>query len=275
MPRPARSYDRLAGLTAIVTGAGSQGEAFGVGKAIATLMAAEGAKVALVDRDLARAEETLEIIRAEGGQGLALAADVVDEAACAAAVARCAERFGGLDVLVNNVGIIAGGSRFEDTDPADWRRGVDVNLNGAFLMTRAALPYLLAGGGKTVVNIASVAGLRAYGAPGYGAAKAGLIQMTRDLAMIYGAEGLRANVIAPGHIRTPMVSGLLDEDDFEARRLVAPLPLVGDAWDIAQATVFLSSADARFISAACLPVDGGASEIGALAAVQRHRARTA
>jgi NAD(P)-dependent dehydrogenase (short-subunit alcohol dehydrogenase family) len=275
MPRPAKSYDRLVGLTALITGAGSQGEDFGTGKAIATLFAAEGAKVGLLDLDIDRAENTLRVIEAEGGEGLALCGDVSNEAACAAATAACAARFGGIDILVNNVGILTKGNRLEDTDPADWRRGIDVNLNSAFLMTRAALPYLRESTGKAVVSIASVAGLKAYGAIGYGAAKAGLIQLTRDLALTYGPEGLRANVIAPGHIRTPMVANVNNAADFTVRREVAPLELEGDAWDIAQAAVFLASAEARFISAACLAVDGGASEIGPLVAVQRHRRRNA
>jgi len=275
MPQPAKSYDRLSGLTALVTGGGSEGAAFSVGKAIATLFAREGARVAVLDIDGARAENTVASIAQESGAGLALIGDVTDEAACAAAVKACADRFGGIDILVNNVAIVPRGSRLEQIDPADWRRAMDINFNSAFLMTRAALPYLLASTGKAVVSIASVAGLRAYSAPGYGAAKAALIQLTRDLASTYGPEGLRANVVAPGHIRTPMVANLNNAADWEVRRLVAPLALEGDAWDIAQATLFLASAEARFISGVCLPVDGAASEIGPLIAVQRHRARSA
>jgi NAD(P)-dependent dehydrogenase (short-subunit alcohol dehydrogenase family) len=273
MPRPAKSYDRLAGLTALVTGAGSVGESedggVGVGRAISTLFAREGAKVGLLDLDAERAEITLRAIRGEGGEGMVLTGDVTDEADCAKAVAACAGRFGGIDILVNNVGILTKGVRLEDTTADNWRRGIDVNLNGAFLMTRAALPHLLASRGKAVVNIVSVAGIKAYSAPGYSAAKAGLIQLARDLAFLYGPEGLRANAIAPGHILTPMVEGVLSDEDVDARRRIQPLPITGDAWDIAQAAVFLGSAEARLITGVCLPVDGGSTSVGPLVAHQR------
>lgn len=277
MPRPTKSRDRLAGLTALVTGAGSEGGGFGTGRAIATLFASEGARVGLFDLDLGRAEETRRLIVEEGGEALALAGDVTNEADCIAATAACAERFGGIDILVNNVGILTGGGRFlEETDPADWRRGLDVNVTGVFLMTRAALPHLLAANDSAVISIVSVAGLRAYGATGYGAAKAALIHLTRELAVNYGDRGLRANAIAPGHIRTPMVEKLNSEEDWAMRRSAGALShREGDAWDIARAAVFLASKDAGFITGVCLPVDGGASEIGALAAMQRQRRASA
>jgi len=149
-------------------------------------------------------------------------------------------------------------------------------VTGVFLMTRAALPHLLAGTGKAVINIVSVAGLRAYGATGYGAAKAALIHLTRELALTYGDRGLRVNAVAPGHIRTPMVEKLNSEEDWAMRRSAGALShREGDAWDIAQAAVFLASEDAGFITGVCLPVDGGASEIGALAAMQRQRRASA
>ncbi|HEY3694031.1 glucose 1-dehydrogenase [Phenylobacterium sp.] len=269
MPRPTKSYDRLSGLTALVTGAGTEGGGLGIGKAIALLFAREGAKVALADIDRSRAEETLEIITRGGGEGLVVVGDVTDPEACAAMVAQTAERFGGLDLLVNNVGVVPKGGRLELIEVADWRRNVDVNFNGAFLMTRAAIPHLLSSAGKAVINIASIAGMRGYGSTSYGAAKAALIQLTRDLAVIYGPEGLRANCIAPGHMMTPMVEKLVSPQAREARRRIAPLGIEGDAWDVAQAAVYLASAEARFVTGVCLPVDGGAVEIGPLPAFHR------
>jgi NAD(P)-dependent dehydrogenase (short-subunit alcohol dehydrogenase family) len=269
MPRPAKSYDRLTGLTALVTGAGAEGGGTGTGKATAILFAREGARVALADIDRGRAEETLEIITKEGGEALVVVGDVTDPAACAAMVAETVARFGGLDILVNNVGMLPKGARLEQIEVDHWRRGVEVNLTGAFLVAQAAMPRLLAGRGKAVVAIASIAGLRGYGAMSYGAAKAGLIQFVRELAVVYGPEGLRANCIAPGHIVTPMSESFMSPEDRDARRRIAPLGIEGDAWDVAQAAVFLASAEARFITGVCLPVDGGATEIGPLTAFQR------
>jgi NAD(P)-dependent dehydrogenase (short-subunit alcohol dehydrogenase family) len=269
MPRPARTYDRLAGLTALVTGAGSEGEGFGVGRAIAVLFAQEGARLALADLDRGRAEATLRLVEAAGGEGCVVTGDVTEPEACGEMAAGAVERFGGVDILVNNVGVVTQGGRVEDLDLADWRRGLECNYVGAFLMTRATLPHLLKSRGKAVVNIASIAGLRAYGATSYGPAKAALIQFTRELAVLYGREGLRANVIAPGHIMTPLAQTFMDPALRETRRRIAPLNLEGDAWDVAQAALFLAGAEARFITGVCLPVDGGAIEIGPISAHQR------
>ena len=261
---------RLKGCTAIVTGAGSLGEGFGTGKAIALLFASEGARVALVDLDRDRAEETRALIAAEGGESVVVQGSVVDADDCARIVAESVAALGSLDILVNNVGMGAGSGKLEEIDPAIWQRGVNLNLASAFLMTRAAVPHLLAGAGKAVINIASVAGMRAHGNASYGPAKAAMIQFTRETAVMYGADGLRANVIAPGHIMTPLVEKFSAPTARSNRQRVGALSAVeGNAWDIAYAALFLASAEARFVSGVCLPVDGGVTMIGPLAAFER------
>ncbi|MBV9843304.1 MAG: SDR family oxidoreductase [Sphingomonadaceae bacterium] len=267
---PLPRLGRLQGRTAIVTGAGSLGAGFGTGKAIALLFASEGARVALVDLDRDRAEETRAQIAAEGGDSAVVVGSVIDAEDSLRIVAEAVEALGSLDILVNNVGMGAGAGRLETIDPAAWQRGMDLNIASAFLMTRAAIPALLAGAGKAIVNIASVAGIRAHGSASYGPAKAAMIQFTRETAVMYGAEGIRANVIAPGHIMTPLVEKFSAPAARDNRRRVGALSSVeGDAWDIAYAALFLASSEARFISGVCLPVDGGVTQIGPLAAFER------
>ena len=266
MPQPTQFRSRLAGKAAIVTGAGSQGRGFGTGKAIAFVFAREGAQVCLVDREAERAEATRKLIEDAGGDAFVCAADVTASEECARVVAQTMDRYGRLDTLVNNVGIGVSGGRVEQLDEAVWNRVIDVNLKSAVLMCKHALPALIASRGS-IVNIASSAALRAHGGGvAYGASKAGMIAVTRDLAVMYGREGVRANVVAPGHIYTPLVEGMLDEKARDTRRKIAPLGVEGDAWDVAAAVLFLASDEARFITAACLPVDGGVSEIAALTA---------
>lgn len=270
MPAPTRFHGRLDGWRAIVTGAGSIGDGVGTGKAIAALFAGEGARVALLDLDPGRAEETRAMIADAGGAAIVVTGDVTDPASAAAMVAESVAWLGGLDVLVNNVGLGSGGQRLETIDPAAWTRGIALNLDSAFLMTRAAIPHLLAGRGKAVVNIASVAGMRAHGGGSYGPAKAALIHFTAELAVMYGGDGLRANVVAPGHIMTPLVERFAAPAARANRRKIAPLAGVeGDAWDVAQAALFLAGPEARFVTGVCLPVDGGVTQIAPLAAFER------
>lgn len=266
MPQPRVFHQRLAGKVAIVTGAGSQGEGVGTGRAIAFLFAAEGAKVCLVDRETERAEETRAMISAAGGDAFVCTGDVANSVDCARIVHETVTRYGALHVLVNNVGIATAAQPFEQFDEASWDRVLNINLKSVFLMCRFAVPHLIAAGNSAVVNIASVAGLQGYGSAAYGPSKAGMVQMTRDLAVQYGRKGVRANAVAPGHIFTPMLLGVVGEEMREQRRKIAPLGIEGDAWDIAAASLFLASDEARFITGCCLPVDGGLTEIGPLAA---------
>ena len=266
MPEPRKFYDRLAAKVAIVTGAGSEGNGVGTGRAISLLFAREGASVCLVDRERERAEDTRRAIEKRAGSAFVCAADITRAADCERIVTETLERYGRLDVLVNNVGIGVGGGWLEQMDEATWHRVIDVNLTSCALMTKFSINALMQARGS-IVNIASIAALRAHGGGvAYSASKAGMIAMTRDLAVMYGRQGVRANVIAPGHLFTPIVQSMLDAKTRDVRRQIAPLNVEGDAWDVASAAVFLASDEARFITATCLPVDGGVAEVAALTA---------
>lgn len=251
---------RLAGKRAIVTGAGIRGEVDGTGQATALLFARHGASVAVVDRDAANAERTRARIEAEGGAAIVVEADVGEEADCARAVRATVEAFGGLDVLVNNVGV-HGPGRVTDFDASDWDRVMAVNLKGAMLMAKHAVARMIDAGGGAVVNIASVDGIRAGGWHNlpYAISKGGIVTATAHMAVHHGRENVRVNCIAPGMIYTEMVAGRLAEREGlrDLRRRAAPLGTEGTAWDIAAAALFLASDEARWISGVTLPVDAG------------------
>jgi NAD(P)-dependent dehydrogenase (short-subunit alcohol dehydrogenase family) len=268
MTRPARFYDRLAGRVAIVTGAGSQGEGFGTGKAIAYAFAREGASVCLVDLQREHAVETQALIEEAGGTSFVVEGDVTDSTACAAIVAATVQRYGRLDILVNNVGVSAGGDDIAELDESRWSRLVDANLKSCVLMTKHAMRPLIASAHGSIINISSTAALLASGgAYAYGPAKAAMIAFTREIAVRHGRQGVRANVICPGHIVTPHVAQFFDEAAFEKRRKIAPLGITGDAWDVASAAVFFASDESRFVTAACLAVDGGVTQTMQMTAV--------
>ena len=267
MPAPQQYRHRLPGKVAIVTGAGSQGDGVGTGKAIAVVMAGEGAKVCLVDREPARAEETLAMIRAAGGDAFVCAGDVTRSADCERIVAESVQRYGGVDILVNNVGIAGAPGTLDTFDEAAWDNIIAVNLKSAVLMCRFAVPRMVQRGGGAIVNISSIAGIRAHGGSfAYGPSKAAMNQLSNELAVAYGRQGIRANTVAPGHILTPLARGLLGEEARAVRRKVGTLGIEGDAWDVAAAALFLASDEARFITGVLLPVDGGVVETGPLAA---------
>ncbi len=259
----AEGLGRLAGKVAIVTGAGSSAAGVGIGQAIAVLFAREGAAVCLVDRDPARAAQTETQIRGEGGLANVLAADVTVAADCRRVVDQALAGHGRLDVLVNNVGT-GTSTPLDDLGEEDWDRVMAVNAKSVALMAKAAVPPLERQAGS-IVNIASIGGLVASGGGVYGASKAAVIMLTRDLAVAYGRRGIRVNAIAPGHLHTPFV-GELSSRVRRERREIAPLGIEGDAFDVARAAVFLAGDEARFVTGACLPVDGGVSVVSPLRA---------
>ncbi len=251
---------RLAGKVAVVTGAGASGDVAGTGQATAIVFAREGARVVLVDRDAANAERTLGEIESAGGVASVVVADVVSEPDCERIAATAAERYGALDVLVNNVGV-HGAGRVTDFDADEWDRTLAINLKGAMLVAKHAVGRMVQGGGGAVVNVASVDGLRAGGWHNlpYAAAKGGIVTATTHMAVHHGRDGVRVNCIAPGMIYTQMVAGRLAEREGlrDLRRRAAPLGTEGTAWDIAAAALFLASDEARWITGITLPVDGG------------------
>jgi NAD(P)-dependent dehydrogenase (short-subunit alcohol dehydrogenase family) len=258
---------RLAGKVAIVTGAGAEGDSVGIGRAIATVLAGQDAQLCCVDLDLARAQRTVDHIIGAGGEAFAMCADVSQAADCDRTVAATLERFGRLSVLVNNVGLSRSMS-LETWDEGLWSSLMDTNLKSVVLMSRAALAPMKAQRGGAIVNISSIAGLRAHGAIAYGPSKAAMAQLTREIAVAYGPHGIRANTVSPGHIMTAHVQYMISDAARERRRRVGPLRVEGDAWDIAAAACFLASDEARFITAVDLPVDGGVTATASLAAYE-------
>ena len=257
---------RLEDKTAIVVGAGSVGPGWGNGKATAVTFAREGARVLCVDIDRAAAAETAAIIAAEGGTAEAYRADVTDRTQVEALAARAVELWGGIEVLHNNVGIVEVGGPVE-TEEASWDRVMAVNLKSMYLTCKAVLPVMAAAGQGAIVNIGSISGIRWLGVPyiSYAASKSAVLGFTRAIALQYAAQGIRANVILPGMMDTPMiVEPLKDsygeggvEEMRKARDALCPMGHMGNAWDVANAALFLASDEARYITATELVVDGG------------------
>ena len=256
---------RLAGKVAIVTGAASQAEGVGNGAAVATLFAREGARVVLVNRSLDRAQALEEAIRTGGGETTAFAADVTDPEATEAMAAFAVERYGRLDVLHNNVGVGAGGNTVTGS-LGDWDRLLQANLTSAMLCCRACIPRMRAGGGGSIINVSSTAGMIGLsGTPGavaYTATKAGLQGLTLSVAADHAAEGIRANCLIVGTVATPLVAHLGGEAR-ERRRKAVPLQTEGTGWDVAWAAVYLASDEARWVTGVMLPIDGGFQSIKA------------
>ena len=247
--------ERLAGKVAIVTGAGSRGPGVGNGKAAAVLMAREGARVLCVDAQKDRAEETVQLIRAERGEAVGFAADVTRKAECEAMVAEAVSRWGGLDVLHNNVGIGSRQTLMEMTED-EWDRVMAVDLKSMLLATQAAVPALERRGGGAVTCVSSIDALRGRGGTAYAAAKAGVLGFVVSVAVQLAPQRIRVNAIAPGMVWTPMVEDLGPELR-ERRRKASPLGVEGTAWDIGWAAVYLASDEARWITGQTLVVDGG------------------
>ncbi len=217
-----------------------------------------------VDVNADAAAETTSIIRGEGGSADAETADVTRREEVEGVVARTVQRFGRVDVLVNNVGLASLGDTIE-LSLEDWQGCLNVNLTGAFLACKYVLPIMRRERRGAIVNISSTASVQVnnYPYPAYGAAKAALNQFTRAVAVRYAAEGIRANAVLPGVMDTPLIYRQIAgqfrsvEDMREARAAASPMGRMGDAWDVAFAALFLASDEARYVTGVCLPVDGG------------------
>jgi NAD(P)-dependent dehydrogenase (short-subunit alcohol dehydrogenase family) len=249
---------RLAGKTAVVTGAGA-----GLGEAIARRFAAEGARVACVDVRPAPNQAVAEAIGAAGGEALPLAGDVgrAEDAARVADSVRA--RWGRIDVLVNNAGILPARESVVDTAEADWDETLRVNLKGVFLMSRAIVPAMVRQGGGAIVNLSSITGL--VGLPvraAYSASKGAVAILTKQMAVDLGRHGIRVNAIGPSFVITAINRALFDRMRAEGapwQRLLEEHPLgrLGEPQDVASAALFLASDEAAWITGVVLPVDGG------------------
>ena len=259
---------RLEGKIAIVTGAGqTPGQTIGNGRAIAVLFARAGAKVLLADCNLESAGETQEIIRQEGGESFALAANVTSSEDCRRMAESCVNRWGRIDILVNNVG--TGGEALGPVKlkEEDWDRIYNVNIKSILFTCKHVIPYMEKQGSGSIVNISSIASVCASPMLAYKSSKSAMNSFTHSVAITYAAKGIRANVIMPGYMDTPMaIEGNLKyrnisrEDLYKERESRIPLKGgMGTGWDTAYAALFFASDESRFITGAVLPVDGGQS----------------
>jgi len=244
--------DRLRDKVALITGAGS-----GIGRATALLFAAEGAKVAVLDSNREAATETARLVEEDGGEAIALAADVSREEEVVAAVEATVARFGRLDVLVASAGIDLF-VRATDTKLEDWERIQSVDLRGVYLCCKHAIPHMERAGGGAIVTLSSVNGL--VGVPvhaAYSAAKGGVIALTRQLAVDYGPANVRVNCVCPTTTDTPMVRAFTNDAILETLARMHPLRRIAQAEDVAYAGLYLASDEARCVTGVVLPVDCG------------------
>ena len=257
---------RLQNRIAIVTGAGSVGPGWGNGRATCVRFAEEGAKIFAIDRDPDKTAETVERVLAVGGEIVTYQCDVTSNESVAAMVKACVDRFGRIDVLVNNVGGSAHGGPVDMPEEV-WDAQVDYNLKSVFLTCKHVLPIMEKQKSGAIVNVASTSGIRFTGAfqVGYAATKAGVIQLSRVVAVQYAAKGIRVNSVVPGQLHTPMVEARLARQRaggdvkalLEQRQKRIPIGFMGDGRDTANAALFLASDEARFITGTEIVVDGG------------------
>lgn len=264
MPQP-DPFD-LSGRVAIVTGAGSVGDGWGNGKATSVTLARRGARILCVDIEQGRAMETVGLIRGEGGTAEPLVADVTTALGAAHIVEHCLATFGRLDILINNVGGSEPGDVLSMTEEV-WDRQIAFNLKTVFLMSKAALSVFVAQKSGVIVNLGSIVGVRYIGRDSiaYAAAKAAVVEFTRQMALRYARDGIRCNTVIPGLMHTPLVEARLAAQYsggdvsslIERRHRQTPIGKMGDAWDVANAVLFLASDAARYATGTELLIDGG------------------
>lgn len=250
--------DRMTGKVAIVTGA-----AQGIGLATSRLLAKEGAMVAVTDIQTDAGHKAVEEINQTGGTAQFWQLDTTDEQAIKKVFAEVVNAYGHLDVLVNNAGISGVNKPTHEVTLEEWNRVISINLNGGFLCTKHAIPYMKSAGGGSIINLSSIYGLvGAADSPPYHAAKGGIRLMSKTDAMIYAPDGIRVNSVHPGFIWTPMVEDFLRSqgDLAEGRRQIDelhPIGHMGEPDDIAYAILYLGSDESKFVTGSELVIDGG------------------
>jgi NAD(P)-dependent dehydrogenase (short-subunit alcohol dehydrogenase family) len=248
---------RLAGKAAIVTGG-----AMGMGRAIALRLAAEGAWVTVLDIDAAAANETVRLAHGLGGDVHFQPCDVASDAAVRRAMEAHCERFGGLDILVNNVGVMhRDDDLVEAISDAAWDWTLGINVKGPYNCAAQAIPHMIAAGGGSIVTTSSNAGVMGAGRPAYGASKGAVIAMMLAFARQYADAGIRSNVILPGAFRTPMLDVVMDYPMSAKHPTYRPLVRIAEPEEITGAVAYLASDDARGVTGMVLPVDGGSTAV--------------
>jgi NAD(P)-dependent dehydrogenase (short-subunit alcohol dehydrogenase family) len=260
--------ERLKEKTAIVVGAGqTPGDTIGNGRAISILFAREGASLLLADRNLDSAKETQAMVEKEGGEAFAIETDITREEDCKMLANACVERYGSIDILVNNVGHGQGDAGPVKLKEEAWDSIYSANVKGMFLTCKHVLPVMEAQEKGSIINISSIAAVCAANMLAYKTSKAAVNALTHAIAMQYAKKGIRVNTVMPGLLKTPIaIEGIskalgLDKDELIKRR-DKTVPLkggMGDAWDTAYAALFLASDEAKFITSVTLTVDGGQS----------------
>src|SRR5499426_2545216 len=252
----------LEGKVAVVTGGGAAGTGIGNGRAAAILLARAGTKVIVVDKAIDLAEQTVSMVEDEGGEAVALGADLTRDEDCAGMVRYALDRFGRLDFLDNNVGIGSRGSVVDETEE-NWRRVMQVNVETMFLAAKHAIPAMIKAGGGAIVNVSSISALRPRGLTVYSASKGAVIALTRAMAVDHGKDGIRVNCVAPGPVYTPMVYQRgMSTQQRDRRRQASVMKIEGTGWDIGHAVRYLLSDFARYVTGHVLVVDGGATLSG-------------
>jgi 3-oxoacyl-[acyl-carrier protein] reductase len=242
---------KLENKVAIITGAGS-----GIGRESAVLFAKEGAKVVVADVNEKGGEETVSTIKNDGGESFFFKLDVTDREQSKNMVKTTMEKYGRIDVLINNAGITQDALVAKMTEE-QWDRVIDINLKGVFNCTQAVVEVMINQGKGAIVNTSSIVGVNGnVGQVNYAATKAGLLGMTKTLAKELGRKGIRVNAVAPGFIQTPMTAAVPDKI-LEMMKEKTPLKRLGEPRDIANAYLYLASDEANFVNGAVLAVDGG------------------
>jgi NAD(P)-dependent dehydrogenase (short-subunit alcohol dehydrogenase family) len=250
---------RLEGQTALITGGGT-----GMGRAIALAFSREGANVTVAGRRIEKLRDVVGELERSGGRGLGVACDVTKAQDAQRAVAQTVERFGHLNILVNNAGML-NVSTIEGIPEDEWDRVMAINLKGPFLMSRAALPEFRKAGGGAIVNIGSVLGLVAMkDRAAYCASKGGVTMLTKAMALDHAHEGIRVNCICPAIVETELIKGLFEagaEGEAARRARIATIPLgrMGRPEDVAELAVYLASKDSSWVTGVAMPLDGGLS----------------
>jgi len=246
--------ERLSGKVALITGAGG-----GMGRVAAERFAAEGARVAVVD--VVENPDVVDAITAAGGEAITVAADVRDSAAVHAAVERTVKAFGGLDILYNNAGVSLGDDDDAVSTPeATWELTMDVNVKGLWLCCKAGIPAMLDSGGGSIINVASFVAHLGAATPqlAYTTSKGAVLSMTREIAVIYARQGIRANALCPGPVLTPLLAQYLNTEERRNRRLVhIPMGRFGEAEEMVNGALFLASDESSYMTGQSLLIDGG------------------